>query len=119
MPVLGQGTWGMGEDFVKKPAEIRALRIGLDLGLNLIDTAGIYGEGGAEEMIGEAMLGAPGHAVTKGLACRSTRGRGSRPGKPATGVAPAPGRVSHRRRRRRPAPTAIPFLRPPALPRLC
>jgi len=57
VPVLGQGTWGMGEDPTKRPAEIAALRLGLDLGMTLIDTAEMYGEGGAEEVIGEAIAG--------------------------------------------------------------
>jgi diketogulonate reductase-like aldo/keto reductase len=57
IPVLGQGTWGMEEDPTKRPAEIAALRLGLDLGMTHIDTAEIYGEGGAEEVIGEAIAG--------------------------------------------------------------
>ena len=55
--VFGQGTWGMGEDPTKRPAEIAALRLGLDLGMTLLDTAEMYGEGGAEEVIGEAIAG--------------------------------------------------------------
>jgi diketogulonate reductase-like aldo/keto reductase len=57
MPVLGQGTWRMGEDLSQRKAEVDALRLGLDLGINLIDTAEMYGEGGAEEVIGEAISG--------------------------------------------------------------
>lgn len=57
IPVLGQGTWRMGEDTSQRPAEIAALRYGLDLGLTLIDTAEMYGEGGAEEVVGEAIAG--------------------------------------------------------------
>jgi diketogulonate reductase-like aldo/keto reductase len=57
IPVLGQGTWGMGEDRSKRQAEIAALRLGLDLGMTIIDTAEMYGEGGAEEVIGEAIAG--------------------------------------------------------------
>src|ERR1044072_625866 len=55
IPVLGQGTWGMGEDPSRRQSEIAALRAGLDLGMNLIDTAEMYGEGGAEEIVGEAI----------------------------------------------------------------
>ena len=55
MPVLGQGTWRMGEDPSRRQAEVAALRYGLDLGMNLIDTAEMYGEGGAEEVVGEAI----------------------------------------------------------------
>ncbi len=47
----------MGEDPSQRPAEIAALRLGFDLGMNLIDTAEMYGEGGAEEVVGEAILG--------------------------------------------------------------
>lgn len=55
VPVLGQGTWGMGEDRDRRAEEIAALRLGLDLGMTLIDTAEMYGEGGAEEVVGEAI----------------------------------------------------------------
>ncbi len=55
IPVLGQGTWGMGEDRDRRAEEIAVLRLGLDLGMTLIDTAEMYGEGGAEEVVGEAI----------------------------------------------------------------
>jgi diketogulonate reductase-like aldo/keto reductase len=55
MPVLGLGTWRMGESSQQKQAEIAALRHGLDLGINLIDTAEMYGEGGAEMVVAEAI----------------------------------------------------------------
>ena len=54
-PVLGQGSWGMGEHRASRAAEVRALQRGLDLGLSLIDTAEMYAEGGAEEVVGEAI----------------------------------------------------------------
>jgi diketogulonate reductase-like aldo/keto reductase len=57
MPALGQGTWNMGEDRAARAREVAALRLGLDLGLTLIDTAEMYGEGGAEEVVGEAIAG--------------------------------------------------------------
>src|SRR6266850_5460901 len=47
----------MGEDRAQRPAEIAALRLGLDLGMTLIDTAEMYAEGGAEEAVGEAITG--------------------------------------------------------------
>jgi len=59
IPVLGQGTWGMGEDRFERPGEIAALRYGISLGLTLIDTAEMYGDGGAEELIGEAIRDIP------------------------------------------------------------
>ena len=55
MPVLGQGTWRMGEDPSRRKSEVAALRYGLELGMNLIDTAEMYGEGGAEEVVAEAI----------------------------------------------------------------
>ena len=57
VPVLGQGTWNMGEDASRKASEVRALQLGLDLGMTLIDTAEMYGEGGAEEVVGAALAG--------------------------------------------------------------
>ncbi len=54
---LGQGTWYMGERAEQRAAEVAALRAGLDLGIDLIDTAEMYGEGGAEEVVGEAIAG--------------------------------------------------------------
>lgn len=55
MPVLGQGTWRMGESSGRRKEELKALRFGIDLGMTLIDTAEMYGEGGAEEIVGEAI----------------------------------------------------------------
>ena len=57
MPVLGQGTWGFGERRQSRAEEAAALRLGLDLGLSLIDTAEMYGEGGAEEVVAAAIAG--------------------------------------------------------------
>ncbi len=58
VPVLGQGTWYMGENARSRLQEVKALRLGIDLGLTLIDTAEMYGDGGAEEVVGEAVAGA-------------------------------------------------------------
>jgi diketogulonate reductase-like aldo/keto reductase len=57
VPAFGMGTWRMGEDPTKRAEEIATLRLGLDLGATLIDTAEMYGEGLAEELIGEAIAG--------------------------------------------------------------
>jgi diketogulonate reductase-like aldo/keto reductase len=57
VPRLGQGTWMMGENARRREEEVAALRHGLDLGLALIDTAEMYGDGGAEEVVGEAIAG--------------------------------------------------------------
>jgi diketogulonate reductase-like aldo/keto reductase len=57
VPALGQGTWYMGDSLRKRPDEVRALQLGLDLGMTLIDTAEMYADGGAEEVVGEALRG--------------------------------------------------------------
>lgn len=57
VPALGQGTWHMGERTRERQREADSLRAGLDLGLTLIDTAEMYGEGGAEEVVAEAVKG--------------------------------------------------------------
>lgn len=57
MPKLGMGTWRMGENKRRFDDEVKALRHGLSLGLSLIDTAEMYGEGGAEEVVGAAIAG--------------------------------------------------------------
>ncbi len=57
VPALGQGSWYMGEDRAARKTEVAALQLGLDLGLTLIDTAEMYAEGGAEEVVGEALAG--------------------------------------------------------------
>jgi len=54
---LGQGTWFMGESGHRRAQEVRALQLGLDLGLTLIDTAEMYADGGAEEVVGAALKG--------------------------------------------------------------
>ncbi len=57
VPVLGQGTWRLGENSSRRRDEMAALRLGLDLGMTLIDTAEMYGDGATEEMVGEALAG--------------------------------------------------------------
>jgi diketogulonate reductase-like aldo/keto reductase len=57
MPVLGLGTWRMGESARRRAEELDALKHGLDLGYPMIDTAEMYGEGGAEEIVGDALTG--------------------------------------------------------------
>lgn len=55
LPALGQGTWMMAENASRRADEIAALRTGIDLGLRVIDTAEMYGDGAAEELVGEAI----------------------------------------------------------------
>ena len=57
MPALGLGTWMMGEHRRDRKNEVAAIALGLDLGMTLIDTAEMYGDGGAEEVVGEAIAG--------------------------------------------------------------
>ncbi|MDX6410319.1 MAG: hypothetical protein QOE13_3390, partial [Gaiellaceae bacterium] len=57
MPVLGQGTWRMGEGLHSAREEIAALRLGVDLGMTLIDTAEMYGDGASEQLVGAAIAG--------------------------------------------------------------
>ena len=57
VPALGMGTWRMGEDAALRAKEIATLQLGLDLGCSLIDTAEMYGEGLAEELVGQALQG--------------------------------------------------------------
>ena len=56
-PALGQGTWRMGEDPARRSEETAALRAGIDVGLTLIDTAEMYGEGATERFLGDALAG--------------------------------------------------------------
>src|SRR6201991_4510267 len=85
VPALGQGTWYLGDDPRRRSDEIAALRLGLDLGMTVIDTAEMYGDGAAEELVGEAFTGRrdevvivdkvlPHHATCAGTvhACRET-----------------------------------------------
>ena len=57
LPAIGQGTWYMGENDRKRSKEVDALRAGIDAGLRLIDTAEMYADGGAEEVVGAALQG--------------------------------------------------------------
>jgi diketogulonate reductase-like aldo/keto reductase len=85
VPMLGQGTWYMGDDRRRRADEIAALRLGLDLGMTLIDTAEMYGNGAAEELVGDAIASRrdeaflvskvlPGNATRRGTiaACESS-----------------------------------------------
>jgi diketogulonate reductase-like aldo/keto reductase len=72
---LGQGTWHMGDLPARRAAELAALRAGMDLGMTLIDTAEMYGDGAAESLVGEAIEGRRGQLfiVSKVLPHHATR----------------------------------------------
>ncbi len=57
IPIFGLGTWMMGENEKKRADEVAALKLGLDLGATLIDTAEMYGDGAAEVIVGDAIAG--------------------------------------------------------------
>jgi diketogulonate reductase-like aldo/keto reductase len=59
VPAMGQGTWQMGEQGGRRDAEVAALRRGAELGLTLIDTAEMYGDGASETLVGQALLTDP------------------------------------------------------------
>ncbi len=77
IPVLGLGTWHMGEDPRRRKAELASLRRGLELGLTLVDTAEMYGDGAAEELVAEAVEGRRGEVflVSKVLPSNASRAR--------------------------------------------
>ena len=57
VPIYGQGTWNMGDERSARAGELATLRLGLELGATLIDTAEMYGDGRSEELVGEAIAG--------------------------------------------------------------
>ncbi len=76
VPAFGMGTWHMGEQAAERKEESATLRLGLELGVTLIDTAEMYGDGQAEELVGEAIAGRREHAflVSKVLPANASRG---------------------------------------------
>jgi diketogulonate reductase-like aldo/keto reductase len=76
VPALGQGTWRMGEDSRLKKQEIGALRAGIDLGMTLIDTAEMYGDGATESLLGEALAGVRDQAFLVSKVYPQNAGRG-------------------------------------------
>lgn len=75
MPRYGQGTWNMGDSASRRAEELAALREGIALGLTLIDTAEMYGDGRSESLVGEAIAGQRDklHLVTKVLPSNASR----------------------------------------------
>jgi diketogulonate reductase-like aldo/keto reductase len=59
VPALGLGTWRMGERAASRAAEVDAVKLALDIGYRLVDTAEMYGEGGAEKVLGQALAASP------------------------------------------------------------
>ena len=76
VPALGQGTWRMGESPADRRDEIAAVRLGLELGMTLIDTAEMYGEGQAETLLGEALAGVRDQVFLVSKAYPQNAGRG-------------------------------------------
>jgi diketogulonate reductase-like aldo/keto reductase len=76
VPVLGQGTWRMGEDGSLRAQEAAALRAGVELGLTLIDTAEMYGDGATETFLGEALAGLRGQVFLVSKVYPQNAGRG-------------------------------------------
>jgi diketogulonate reductase-like aldo/keto reductase len=85
IPILGQGTWRLGQGRHSRAEEVAALQTGIELGMTLVDTAEMYGDGAAEELVGEAITGRredvflvskvlPSHATRQGTisACRAS-----------------------------------------------
>ncbi len=85
IPVLGQGTWHLGQGRHARAEELQSLQVGIDLGMTLIDTAEMYGDGAAEKLVGETIAGRrdevflvskvlPSHASRRGTAaaCRAS-----------------------------------------------
>ena len=76
VPLMGQGTWRMGEDADRRAAETAALRTGVELGLTVIDTAEMYGDGATESFLGEALAGLRDRVVLVSKAYPQNAGRG-------------------------------------------
>ena len=76
VPSLGQGTWRMGEDASRRAAETKALRTGIELGLTVVDTAEMYGDGATESFLGEALIGLREQVVLVSKAYPQNAGRG-------------------------------------------
>ena len=91
VPVLGQGTYRMGEDRAHRRREIAALRTGFDLGMTLVDTAEMYADGGAERIVGEAIAGRPTRPSIRGWGQGGPRrvGRGRQEERAGEGLYPA------------------------------
>jgi diketogulonate reductase-like aldo/keto reductase len=77
VPVLGQGTWQLGDRAQRRQQEIAALQLGIDLGMTLIDTAELYGDGASEKLVAEAIAGRRDQVflVTKILPGNATSGK--------------------------------------------
>jgi diketogulonate reductase-like aldo/keto reductase len=79
LPPLGQGTWHLGERGADRAAEADALRLGIDLGLTLIDTAEMYADGGSEQVVAQAIAGQRDRVTLVGKAYPHNAGRQSLP----------------------------------------
>lgn len=75
IPVLGQGTWRLGEDPGRRERETAALRAGIELGMTVIDTAEMYGDGATERFLGEALAGMRDRVFLVSKVCPHNAGR--------------------------------------------
>ena len=79
VPALGLGTWQMGERHATRArARSRRSTLGLDLGMTLIDTAEMYGDGGAEEIVGDAIARPARRGLRRQQGVSAQRGREER-----------------------------------------
>lgn len=75
VPLVGQGTWRMGERASRRESEADALRTGIELGLTVVDTAEMYGDGATESFVGEALAGVRDQAILVSKAYPQNAGR--------------------------------------------
>ena len=83
MPVYGIGTWRMGESARVRADEVKAVRHGIESGVTLIDTAEMYGDGGAEAIVADAVGGGATTSSSSARCCRRTP-RAAAPSPPAS-----------------------------------
>ena len=105
VPVLGQGTWHMGERKASAAEEAKCLRHGLDLGMTLIDTAEMYADGGAERIVGRGCQ----RAARRCLHRQQGAAHQCQPRRHDQGLRSQPETARHRSYRPLPAPLARPL----------
>lgn len=76
VPLIGQGTWNMGEVASRRESEAEALRAGIEFGLTVVDTAEMYGDGATESFVGEVLAGLRDQVILVSKAYPENAGRG-------------------------------------------